>query len=140
MSEIERKLNELIAKFNLDEYTELLRVIISDIYENGCLLYFREDNEKRSSHSRNESKCYIRISLRKDVYKFKEYIIWIILHEYGHHFQNNTKEDRLDKSKLYSIEKNAWELAELKFMHFGFSPQLKNSFLECRDIYLKTYE
>lgn len=140
MNEKNKIILELIEKGNLNKYSGELNVIIEDIYESGCLLYFKEDSDIRSSHSRTGDKCHIRISLRKDIYKYQEFIIWIILHEFGHHFQNNTKEDLQNKSKLYKIEQDAWNFAEDKFKYYGFPDQLKENFFECQKLYLKTYE
>ena len=140
LDEKNRRLFELIEKGKLNKYSDKLNLIIRDIYESGCLLYFREDYDIRTSHSRTVDNCYIRISLREGVYKYQEFIIWIILHEFGHHFQNNTKEDLQNKSKLYQIERDAWNFAEDKFKYYGFPNHLKENFLECRNLYLKTYE
>jgi len=140
LNQEERKIKELIEKGNLEKYSDVLNVIIKDIHKSGCTLYFREDSDIRSSHSRTENNCHIRISLKEGIYKFPEFIIWVLLHEFGHHFQNNTKEDLRDKSKLIAIEKDAWNFAEHKFNYYGFPENLKENFYQCRDINLNTYE
>ena len=140
MIEEERKLNELLAKGRLDKYSDIIRIIINDIYKSGCLLYFREDEDIRSSHSRNADSCYIRISIKNNLYKYQEYIIWIMLHEFGHHFQRNSIEDLQDNSMLYFNEEKAWEFAEKKFNHYGFPEQLRANFIQCRNLYLNSYK
>lgn len=139
MDIVTRRLHELTSKARLQEYSEVLTRIIEDIYSSDCKLYFREDEDIRSSHSRLEDDCYIRVSLKKGVYKMKEHVIWVILHEFGHHFQNSMAEELTDREIRYEKEKNAWDFAERKFEEYKFSKDLMGNFIECRDMYLQTY-
>lgn len=134
------KVNELVKNGGLEEYKDYIINIINDIDKEGCSISFRYDGETRSSHWKNENGCGIRIPLDDKLYKSNEHILWIILHELGHHFQNSTKEELKDCKRRYEIEAAAWDFAFFKFKELGFPINEEESFSICKTNYLNTYK
>ncbi|MEO6729830.1 MAG: hypothetical protein ABIN01_01340 [Ferruginibacter sp.] len=112
----EQKINEFCKEGNLEDFREVLALIIEEMEKSGCRIYARY-NENRSSHEFFVKDCCMRICL-KDIYNEPVELIWTILHEFGHHLSGRVKFDEIDSSTKINREKIAWEKARpfvLKF-------------------------
>lgn len=134
-----RVLKEFCSKGNLQDYETILSEIITEIESAGCKLTSRYDEDIRSSHSYNEQGCLIRISLRKDIYQSPLFIIWLILHEFGHHISPIKKEEENILSIRIKKEQDAWKWAYKRMSKIDRLKKEESNFLTCKQLYLNTY-
>jgi hypothetical protein len=139
-SKLTTNVNEFVQNGNLTKYESELREIFTDIDICGCKISARYDPDTRSSHSVDESgNCRIQISLKKGVHSNELDIIWIILHEFGHHFAPIKSEHKNVIDEIIMSEERAWDWAEKKIMTFDSLSAEFKSFTACKIRYLNTY-
>lgn len=106
-----QKVNEFCKNGNLELYRDILKDIFLKIGDANCKISARYDSDL-SNHISNNDYCLIQISLRRK-YDKSIHIIWIILHEFGHHLSGPIKKQYENDIKLLiKSEQNAWKLAE----------------------------
>ncbi|MDP2302340.1 MAG: hypothetical protein Q8N03_07950 [Ignavibacteria bacterium] len=106
-----QKVNEFCKNGNLELYRDILKDIFLKIGNANCKISARYDSDL-SNHISNNDYCLIQISLRRK-YDKPIHIIWIILHEFGHHLSGPIKKQYENNIELLiKSEQNAWNLAE----------------------------
>jgi len=138
-TEIQRNVQEFCKNGDLHDYREILLELFEEIHGEGCKISARYDDDTRSSHQYHETDCRIRISLRKNLYSNPLSIIWIILHEFGHHFDPLKKEDEKDIDLRIQSEEKAWDWAHNRMLESDVLCKEKSDFLNCKTRYLDFY-
>ena len=135
----EQKVNAFCAK-GLENYRDIIAAIFKQIEKSKCHISARYDG----GHSLHEftdtnGKCRIRICLQKQ-YDNPIEIIWIILHEFGHHLSEPMDvEDRSNFQLRIEREKLAWEKAEKLLILYPKLLELKSNFDNYQKQCLETY-
>lgn|GEM_PF-1001673 len=134
-----RILAEFCDKGSLQNYKETLKMVFDKIWMSGCQIAAREDCDL-SSHSFDEGRCIIRISLSKK-YDDPIEIIWNILHEFGHHLSGDIDKAKLsDATTQLEREINAWKLARIEALLHPLLSVKISDFDQYKKKCLKGYE
>ena len=134
---IERAVNEFCQEGNLEDYRNLLLHLFTEIKNSGCLISTKY-NDGYSLHEKSPTSCRIRISFARK-YPTPTHIIWIILHEFGHHFEPLDIEDKDNIEIRVQHEEKAWEWAYNKILTIDELKNKIDEFIECKEYYMKDY-
>jgi hypothetical protein len=138
---IERTIDEINKHINLPHYQSVVARVINRVFEEGCSVS-TVDNIliKRSSYERSPDGCRIRLNVRV---KQPVYILWALLHEFGHHLDKNQRSPKPPGSPItiedQKTEIMAWKNADKEFKSNPESIDDYQSFIDFQKDCLKTY-
>jgi hypothetical protein len=126
---MDNSLKEILSRIGPDsEIQERVKYWIDKIERNSVKVYTRTDI-KSSSYENN----IIRVSCHRDSSK-NECLLWDLLHEYGHHLDNDSTGKETTPREL-----RAWEIAESLLKDDPLYNKLKDSFHAQKDRTLASY-
>lgn len=135
----EQKINEFCAK-GLENYRDIITSIFAQIEESGCNISARYDGGPcLHEYTNTNGQCGIRISFQRQ-YEDPLEIIWIILHEFGHHLSGPLDSKERSNLQLRIERENlAWEKAEKMLATYPNLIKLKSNFDNYEKQCMETY-
>jgi len=125
----ERLLNEVCEFGKLENFREILKFYLKEIFKNNFTISCKYNDDQSSI---DWTKKHIWVSLKKAPLK----IIWDILHEYGHLLSEEKKDNIIDINR----ELKAWLNAEVELKKHSKLILHINEFNDYRNECLKTYQ
>jgi hypothetical protein len=122
-SKFDRNVDEFCDYGNLEKYRDLLIDIFSKIEIAGCRISTRQD-KPLNIHSKTENgNCLIQIyadpKFNQCFYQDPIEIVWIILHEFGHHQIGVIDKKDVNNPEIRNFhEKKAWEYARTEVLKY----------------------
>jgi hypothetical protein len=126
---------EIVVKGKLQDFEEVLSEIIDDIYDPVYCTISCSDIEENSVNEQSELGSRIRIGFKNRTGDPLN-VIWIILHEYGHHLSS------MPKSRYPSMEREyqAWDYAYEEIKKYPKLQEHIDSFYEYKDECILDYK
>ena len=128
-----RLLNEICDVGMLEEYRNVVDVLLEMIIKKGCRISIRYDVEYSNIVDAVDHGSHIRVSLKN--VKDPLDIIWKLLHEYGHFLSGKTKSN----TSILEREELAWRYADEIVKSFPELLAHKEAYNKCKELCLNTY-